>query len=163
MHFASVASVEEYSVEYVVEHSETDVENHSEETVVEHVYGFVERGAGEFHLGFYGSLAEDRFGEMKNHPQIFALGNLVGFENLGGHHCGFPLDLTVYVFLHYDWDLPHFEWTQMPKLFLEKDAQMFLLGWEENGCQQSEQSWLTVYHQILGLNLSGYTMVIKCG
>lgn len=133
MHF--VASVVEDSVEYVEVHSETDVENHSEETVVEHVYGFVERGSGEFHLGFYGSLAEDYFGELKNHLQIFALGNLVGFENLGGHHCGFSLDLTVYIYLHYDWDLLYLEWTQMPKLFLVKDAQMFLLDWKENGCQ----------------------------
>lgn len=51
----------------------------------------------------------------------------------------------------------------MLKLFLVKDAQMFLLDWEENDCQQSEQSWLTLYHQILDLNLSEYTIVLKCG
>lgn len=88
--------------------------------MLEHVYGFVESGTGEFHLGFYGTLAGDHLGV------IFAVGDLVGIENLGYHHCGFSLDLTVYVSLHSDWDLPCLDWTQMPDLFLEKVAQIFL-------------------------------------
>lgn len=128
--------------------------------MVEHVYGFVESDNGEFHLGFYVTLTEDHL-VMKSYPQIFAVGDLVGIENLGCYHCGFSLDLTVYVSLHSDWDLPLLDWTQMPERFLVKVAQIFLLDWNENGCQLQSEHFLQlmVYHQILDLNLSGNTMV----
>lgn len=51
----------------------------------------------------------------------------------------------------------------MAELSLEKVAQIFLLDWDENGCQLLWEHFLqlSVYHQILDLNLSGYTMVLN--
>lgn len=105
------------------------------------VYRFVESHTGEFHLGFYGTLAEDHLGIMRSHPQIFSVGDRVGIENLGGYHCGFSLDLTVYVSLHSDWGLLCLDLTQMSERFLEK-AQIFLLDCDENWCRLQSEHFL---------------------